>query len=154
MNRNHVEPSRRLPVVDLAPGLIEARRRHQLGRNDPAYIPPTAHQLWEAMCEVSLRRKPKPWETLSAAELEAQIRSCPAEEPAGAGERDLYDWQARRAALLALLAWEAEPVIAKIHQTFWNAVAGHYPEVNRLQLTTSQRTWAQAAVQRIADSYR
>jgi len=132
-------------VLDLAPNYDKLK----LGPQDPAYIPPTPHDLWVAMCEGKPSR-----ETISARELEDWIRSCPAAKPEGDDEREMYDWGGRRAAQLALLAIEAEPEVAGLTQTFWRAVSGHRPEVMNLGLSTTQGTWAHAAAQRIFDSYR
>jgi hypothetical protein len=145
----------RLPMLD--PHAVAMRRDLPLGLEDPAYMPPTPHELW-----VHLQRSARQpgvrivWRQVSAAELEGWVREAPElgaviERPPADEQR--YDDAGRLAALWVLEHLEGYPEDVRLADVLWREVGKRHPELAELGLSTGQRTWAIGAAQRIWDAH-
>lgn len=134
--------------------LLFGERFHAgFGRNDPAYMPLTAHDQALFLFSANVTA----WDKYhSAADLETFVQGAPDVEQLGPedGSERWYNDSARLAAKWILQRLLAVPEDAGLELSFWPVMESAYPHLVSFRLSTSQREWARHAALRLFDAYR
>jgi hypothetical protein len=135
-----------------SPGLTVISRRspdRPLGLQDPAYITDTAHDFWQAS-------QGQPWRsTMSAAELEASLKSAPELDELramGVLSRERYDGGARLMASWILEHYASHPQDVRLPKEVLREVGKAHPELEEFR-STAAWLWALAAANRVFDAH-
>jgi hypothetical protein len=142
--RNKASP--RYPV----PTIVSRRRRRGLRLKDPSYVADTPHDMW-----IALQRQEKFRSTMSAEELEAEVRA--ARELAellslSTLDRARYDGVGQLLAKTILEHYERQPQDVRLPEAVKRELGKSHPQLVA-EASTPQWVWAMSAASRIWDGH-